>query len=187
MSQQIRQIIIFSAIALFIYGVWQYFFNKEELIQDKPFTKGYSIENLELKITDDLGKLTGKFISPSLVRYTDSTIMHINKPLFWTYKDGVKHWEVKSNIAEFNPAKNEINFLEELVAKTINDDSITEFTANSLLIDLKNNLASTKDGIYLKQQNFAMTGQIAQFNLKNETLEVNNNVKAVYKSTKKTK
>lgn len=185
MTRQIQQIIIFSILALASYGVWKYFFDREKIIQDKPFTKGYSIENVELKITDELGKLTAKFTSPNLTRYTDTPILHITAPLFWTYKEGKEHWLLESKSANYDTEKNEVDFLNKLSAQTVNDETQLKFVANSLLLDLNNKNASTKDGVSFIQQNMTMTGQVAKFDLEKETLEVSENVKAIYKPRNK--
>lgn len=182
MTKQTQQIILFALFALVSYGIWKYFFDREKLIQDKPFTKGYSVENVELKITDESGQLTARFISPNLTRYTDSPVLHINEPLFWTYHDGTEHWLLESQKAEYNTDKEEVDFSDKLMAHTVNVEHPTYFETNSLLLDLKNKNAYTDDGVVFKQNQMIMTGQIAQFDLTHETLEVNKNVKAVYKS-----
>ena len=170
--------------ALSSYAIWNYYFGDEEIEEIKPFTKGYSVENIELKITDETGALTALFKSPRLVRYTDSPIVHINKPLFWTYEKGQQNWSIVSDKAEFNSDTQHVGLYDNLIAKTVNSDSQIEFNAQNLLVDLKSKIANTKDGVFIKQNVITMTGQIAQFDLKNETIEVNNNVKAIYKTEK---
>jgi len=182
MTKQSQQIILFAMLALASYGVWKYFFDREKFIQDKPFTKGYSVENVELKITDDYGQLTAKFTSPNLTRYTDSPVLFIKQPLLWTFREGKEHWLLESPMAEYNTDKEEVIFSKKLMANTINENKPTSFEANSLLLKLKNKMATTNDGVVFKQNNMIMTGQIAQFDLTQETLEVNENVRAVYKS-----
>lgn len=182
MTKQTQQIVIFALFALVSYGVWKYFFDREKFIQDKPFTKGYSVENVELKITDESGQLTARFISPNLTRYTDSPVLHINDPLFWTYHEGKEHWLIKSTKAEYNTEKEEMAFSEKLLAQTVDVEQPTSFEANSLLLNLNNKIATTNDGVKFKQNNMIMTGQIAKFDLIQETLEVNTNVKAIFKS-----
>lgn len=185
MSRQRQQIIIFSLLALISYALWNYYFNKEIEVKDKPFTKGYSVKNLELKIIDDKGLLTAKFISPNLIRYTDSPVVFMDAPQLWTYKDGVQQWLMTSDKAEYDTSLNEVGLYNNLVAHTVNDESKTVIKANNLLLDLNSKQARTDDGIVFQQtENYKMTGQIAQFDLNNEILEVNNDVKAVYKVPK---
>ncbi len=182
MTKQTQQIILFTIFALVSYFIWKYFFDREKIVQDKPFTKGYSVENVELKITDESGQLTARFISPNLTRYTDSPILHINEPLFWTYREGKEHWVLESKKAKYDTDKEEIDFSVKLIAHTVNIEQPVSFEANSLLLNLKNKKATTQDGVVFKQNNMIMTGQIAKFDLTQETLEVNNNVKAIFKS-----
>jgi len=184
MSKQSSQIAVFFVLALLSYALYNYYFNTEEILTDKPFTKGYSIEDIELKITDNKGKLTAKFKAPSIIRYTDSPIMFIDQPVFWTYANGKEHWSIASKNAEYNDVKDEVVLKDNLLAKTVDKSSAVSFKANNLLINLKTHLAYTKDGISFQQDQFSMVGQIAHFDLNNETLEVNNNVKAIYKSNK---
>ncbi len=185
MSRQHQQIVIFFLLALMSYAVWNYYFNNEIQIKDKPFTKGYSVKNLELKIIDDSGFLTAKFISPNLIRYTDSPVVFMDDPQLWTYKEGVQQWLMISDKAEYNTSLNEVGLYNNLVAHTVNVESETTIKANNLLLDLNSKHAQTDDGIVFQQtENYRMTGQIAQFDLNNEILEVNNDVKAVYKAPK---
>ena len=182
MTRQIQQIIVFALLALGSYGVWKYYFDKEIVTADKPFTKGYSVKNIEMKITDEFGKLTAKFKSPSLIRYTDSPVVFMNSPILWTFKEGKEHWLIKSNKAEYNTDLNEVGMYDNLVAQTVNDAKKSIFKADNMLLNLVTKQAHSDDGVTFKQQQFTMTGQNAQFDLKNEILEVNKNVKAIYKS-----
>lgn len=184
MSKQVHHILVYFILALSSYALWKYYFDHDKVEVDKPFTKGYSVENIELKITDETGALTAVFKAPKLIRYTDSPIVHIDKPLFWTYEEGKQHWSIKSDKAEFNSDTQQVGLYENLIAQTVDDDSQISFNAENLLVDLKSKIAQTNDGISFKQQQLSMTGQIAQFDLKNDTLEVNNNVKARYKTKK---
>jgi LPS export ABC transporter protein LptC len=186
MTRQIQQIILFALLAISSYGVWKYYFDKETVTADKPFTKGYSVKNIEMKITDEFGKLTAKFKSPSLIRYTDSPIVFMYSPILWTFKDGKEHWVIKSNKAEYNADLNEVGMYDNLVAQTVNDSTETIFNADNMLLNLVTNQAHSTNGVTFKQQQFIMTGQDAQFDLKNEILEVNKNVKAIYKSHQNT-
>jgi LPS export ABC transporter protein LptC len=186
-GKQTQQIFIFSIISLLSYGVWKYYFDREKTVTDKPFTKGYSVENIELKITNEKGKLTAKFKSPSLIRYTDSPILYIKSPLFWLYKEGKEQWKMQSDKAEYNAESNQVGLYENLLAESANIDKQTSFVAKNLMLNLNNKKAYTADGVRItQQQQFVMTGQNAHFDLDNELLEVNNNVKAVYKSQFKT-
>lgn len=182
MGRQSQHVIVFSILALLSFAIWKYYFDHEIIPVDKPFTKGYSVDNLELKITDETGALTAKFKSPKLIRYTDNPIVHIDKPLFWTYEEGKQHWSIVSKKAEYNSDTLQVNLLEDLKGQTVNDESQMMFKAENLMVDLKSKIAKTSDGIELNQKQLLMTGQIAEFDLKNETLEVNNNVKAIYKT-----
>jgi len=164
-----------------VYTIWQVYFVSEDIQTDKPFTKGYSVENIELKITDDSGKLVGKFHSPELVRYTDSDIIHIKMPEFWTYNDGKINWKINSNSAEFDSRKNEVDFKEKLNAESITLTPKQQFTSNSLRVLLDKHLAVTNNGIIFKQDTATMSGINAILDLKKQIIEVNNNVKAIYK------
>lgn len=181
MTKQMQNMLFFFVLALISFAVYKYYFDPIIINKDKPFTKGYSIENVELKITDERGQLSAKFQSPNLIRYTDSPLLFIHTPLFWTYKNNQEHWLIQSEKAEFNTDTDEVSLIKDVIAKTINDSSETRFTTPSLLVKLKDSTAFTDAGVSLQQKQFNMSGQIAQFDLKNETLEVNNHVKAIYK------
>lgn len=181
MSGQKKHILLFCIVSLVVYSSWHIFFVTEKTEVNKPFTKGYSVENIELRITDESGKLAGKFNSPGLVRYTDSDIIHIKKPEFWTYNNGKINWKIDSNSAEFNSNKNEVDFKEKLVAVSLSESPKQQFTSNSLKVLLDKHVAVTNSGIIFKQDSAVMSGINATLDLKKQIIEVNNDVKAVYK------
>ena len=184
MTRQIRHIIAFSVIALASYSIIQYFFDEKEINKDEPFTKGYAIENLEMKITDDSGKFTAMFKSPGLVRYTDNPLIYVEKPLFWLFDKGKKNWQVNAQKAEYDVSGEKIKFIDKVKARSLNTQPVSLLAAKNLSLDLKKKKANTSSGILFKQGQLTMQGQIAQFDLKNEILEVNNNVNAIYKAKK---
>lgn len=184
MSKQSVQIIIFFILALFSYAVWKIFIFKEIEVKDKPFTKGYSIDNLELRITDEKGHISARFISPSLLRYTDSDIVLIKSPKLWTYEQGEQNWNFSSKQAEYNHKQNRVNLIEQVKATNLNSDSKINFTSNDLNLDLVNKLATTDNGIKVEKEQMSMSGEQADFDFKNDKIEVKNNVKVIYKSPK---
>ncbi|MFK8013712.1 MAG: LPS export ABC transporter periplasmic protein LptC [Marinicellaceae bacterium] len=183
MSKQSQQIMMFFLLALISYSIWKIYFDHEKVATDKPFTKGYSVENVVLKITDETGVLSGEFKSPKLIRYTDSPIVYIEKPEMWTFDNGQQHWSIQSETAEYNSELLHVDLSENLIAKTVNGSGI-RFNAENLFVDLNTKTAHTDAGIILKKELLSMTGQSAKFDLKNETIEVNNHVKAQYKTQK---
>ncbi len=181
MTQHIRQVVLFSFLAFASYGIYKYYFDPLEIEQNKPFTKGYSVENIELKITNDVGKLSAKFQSPSIIRYTNDPTILIANPLFWTYKNGIEHWLLSAQKGTFNSDSRVVFMDQNVEAKTINELSKMAFKANDLIIDLSSNMAKTENGISLNKTQFSMSGSVAQFDLENEILSVKDNIKAVYK------
>ena len=143
MSKQAQHILLFAILALISYAIWKYYFDHEIVEADKPFTKGYSVDNIELKITDETGALTAMFKSPKLIRYTDNPIVHIDKPLFWTYENGKQHWSIVSENAEYNSDTLQVGLYENLKAQTVNDESQMLFEAENLMVDLKSKIAKT--------------------------------------------
>ena len=184
MTRHTLQIIIFFVLALVSFGVWKYYFDIPEVEVSNPFTKGYSIKNVELKIIDETGNITAKFKSPDLIKYTDSPVVLINTPLFWTYNNGKEQWLMKSDKAEYNAESAEVKLIDNFVARLVKDTSHTTIKANNLLVNINTKKAYTSDGMVFKQRQITMTGQDAHFDLKNEILEVNKNVKAVYAANK---
>jgi LPS export ABC transporter protein LptC len=160
------------------------FFYQELIVEDKPFTKGYSVDNLELRITDEEGHLSAKFNSPSLIRYTDSETVLIQKPALITYELGKQDWLFNSISAEYNHKLNEVKLVEQVRASTQAKDAKINFSSNDLIINLKSKLAQTENGISVDKELFSMTGDSARFDLKNDKIEVKNNVKVIYKSPK---
>jgi len=184
MTAQNKQIALFAVIALVVYAVWSYYFNREEIKKDKPFTKGYSIEQIEMRMTNADGEISTKFKSPSLIRYTDSPVLFIDSPIVWTYENNKEHWLIKANKAELNTQTNKVELLDDVNAYSLDEKESMVFTTKNLMLDLSSKKAQTSAGISMQQAQLSMKGQIAHIDLKNKIIEVNNNVKAVYKSNK---
>ncbi len=184
MTAQNKQIALFAVIALVIYAVWSYYFNREEIKKDKPFTKGYSVEQIEMRMTNEDGELSTKFKSPSLIRYTDSPVLYIDAPVVWTYENNREHWLIKANKAELNTQTNQVELLDNVNARSLDEKEPIVFVTKNLMLDLTSKKAQTSDGISMQQAQSSMQGQVAHIDLKNKIIEVNNNVKAIYKSIK---
>jgi len=184
MTAQNKQIILFAVIALLTYAVWSKYFNREEVKKDKPFTKGYSVENIEMRMTNQLGELSAKFKSPSLIRYTDSPVLYIDTPVLWTYDNNVQQWQLNANKAELNTESNKVKLMDEVNAHTLNELEPMVIITESLILDLDSKKAHTTTGISMQQAQLSMRGQAADIDLKNKIIEVKNNVKAIYKSIK---
>ncbi len=184
MTAQNKQIALFAVIALVIYVVWSYYFNREEIKKDKPFTKGYSVEKIEMRMTNELGQLSTRFKSPSLIRYTDSPILYIDSPTVWTYEDNHENWLIKANKAELNTETNKVELIEDVNAHSLDANESMVFSSNNLVLDLSQHKAQTSHGVFMRQAQFSLTGQVAHIDLKKKIIEVNNNVKAIYKFIK---
>ncbi len=184
MSTQNKQIALFAVLALVIYAVWNYYFNREEIKKDKPFTKGYSVEKIEMRMTNQEGELSTKFKSPSLIRYTDSPVLFIDSPTVWTYENNTEKWLIKANKAELNTQTDKVELIDNVNAHSLNEKEPMDFSTNFLTLDLTNKKAQTTAGISMQQAQFSLQGQVAHIDLKNKIIEVNNNVKAIYKSIK---
>ena len=184
MTKQTKQILIFFIFAVLSYAVWKIYIYQEPIVEDKPFTKGYSVDSLELRITDEDGKISAKFISPSLISYTDNDLVFIETPELWTYEEGKQNWQFNSKHAEYNHKQDKIMLKEQVKAMSLSEDSKINFSSKDLRIDLKNKHAETENGIIVKKELFSMTGDKADFDFKNDKIEVKNNVKVIYKSSK---
>lgn len=183
MTHQSKQIIVFLILAIGSYGLWKYFFDREEVIKDQPFTKGYSVENFELDITDENGVFSASFHSPNLTRYTDNDVVLIDSPEFWTFENNKKNWLFKSKKAEYDYKKEQVNLINDVIVKNLDLEDAIQLDAKDLLVDLDTKIANTSNGILLRKELIKLEGQKAIFDLNTSKLTVNNNVQVVYKNS----
>ena len=144
MTKQTKQIYFFLLLAIISYSVWKIFFDQEIVVKDKPFTKGYSVDNLELRITDEEGNLSAKFNSPSLIRYTDSEQVLIKSPELLTFENGQQNWQFNSIKAIYNHKIDKVSLIDDVTAVNKNEKSKINFTSNDLFHIFANHLSLPK-------------------------------------------
>lgn len=182
MSQQLRHILFFLFAGFLTYSVWKYYFDREPEVQDKPFTKGYSVENLELQVTDENGDFVAKFVSPNLMRYTDSDTVHVEKPRMYAYSNQQESWQFDSLKADYDHKRNTVKMMQDVSVKQLNSAKQIQLKFQNLLVDLHEKKAETDSGVELEKETFNMVGERAWFDFINEKIEVKGNVKVVYKT-----
>lgn len=183
MRQQTKHILFFLVGALLSYAVWKFFFDREPVIQDKPFTKGYSVDQFELEITDEHGEFVAKFISPNLTRYTNSDTVLIDSPNFWTYENNSEGWFFESDSAEYDYKNEQVKLIDNVMAKSLDEIETIELNASDMMVNLSTKIAQTENGVLIQKDTLNLKGQKALFDLTNNQLTVNENVQVVYKSS----
>ena len=102
----------------------------------------------------------------------------------WTYEEGKQNWQFKSKLAEYNHKQDKVKLKEQVKAISLSEDSKINFSSKDLSIDLKSKHAETENGILVIKDFISMAGDKANFDFKNDKIEVKNNVKVIYKSSK---
>ena len=111
-------------------------------------------------------------------------LIFIEKPLLWTYVTGNEQWKIEANKGEYDAESNQIKLIDSLQAQLQNSETNRKFNAQDLMINLENKHAFTDNGITISENQFKLSGQIAKLDLSTNLIEVNKNVKAIYKSAK---
>jgi len=112
-SAAMRQLLLFSVLALASYVVYEKYFAATGGTQYKPFTKGYALTGVTITSTDDDGRITNTIEAPAVTHYADTEKTVIEEPRIHLYGDEDK-WLFTSAVGELSPDQNTLYFPEQV-------------------------------------------------------------------------
>ena len=98
---RLLQLMVFTVLAFVSYAVYDKYYGSDSETQFKPFTKGYSLEGVVIRTSDEAGEITSTIESPSMIHYADTEISVINEPRY-TIHEKTGDWIFTSNKGEIN-------------------------------------------------------------------------------------
>ena len=171
-AARLKQLLLFSLLAVLSYGVYERFFNLSKSDQYKAFTKGYALTGVVLKSTDDTGAVVTTVESPAITHYADSEVTVIEQPNI-TLHETQGNWVFTSESGQINPDKTEIFFPEQVVvnldSETVNPISIT---TSALKVNVVEKIGRTKAELRLDEVGSLLKGLGAVINFNQQEIEI---------------
>lgn len=171
-AARLKQLLLFSLLAVLSYGVYERFFNASTNEQYKPFTKGYALTGVVIKSTDETGAVITTVKSPAITHYADSEVTVIEQPNI-TLHEAQGNWVFTSASGQINPEKTEIFFPQQVV---VNLDSTTEnpvtITTSALQVDVVKKMGITNAELTLDEVGSLLKGLGAVINFNQQEIEI---------------
>ncbi|WP_395376089.1 LPS export ABC transporter periplasmic protein LptC [Marinicella sp. W31] len=182
-NHSLKTLIFFAILALISYAVWQRYFKAEENEEIEPFTKGYALEGVEMDITNELGMVTTRISSPSMVYYEDQSVLHMKEPQVLMYSAEDDDWQFTAPTGEYHEEKKMLVFEQEVNLTSLpKAEGVTpiHIVTSGLSVLPDNNTATTENDIAIDQAEMRMSGNGALINLNLQEFRIKRNVKAEF-------
>ena len=170
-NNYLKSVLIFAVLAAGSYGLYEYKFSDDSAWEFKPFTKGYSLFDSEIQITDEEGQIHTTISSLEIIFYADSEETKIKKPQI-TYQAGNSRWHLDSESALINATQSEINFPQKVFLNSLNPENKTEIITRALTLYPETKMAKTQAELSMVSDYMSMTGKGSVIDLTKQQIEV---------------
>ena len=169
---RLLQLMVFAVLALVSYAVFEKYYGVDSETRFKPFTKGYSLEGVVIKTSDEAGEITSTIESPSMIHYADTEISVINEPRY-TIHEKTGDWIFTSNKGEINKEQTELTF-PDVVNFYLATEPLMAVSVKSshLVVDINNKIGRTADKVIVKQPGAQLTGLGSVINFADQEIEI---------------
>jgi LPS export ABC transporter protein LptC len=176
------QLVIFLMLAILSYGIYDNFFGEETTIEFEPFTKGYSLEGVIIKNSDEHGDIVSTIESPSMIHYADTEVSIINNPKY-TMHEPEGDWVFTSSKGEINKDQTELYFPNKvnLFHESGTDENVSIVT-RELKVDVVAKLGKGKGKITVAKPGLLMTGLGSVINFTDQSVEILENMYAEFEN-----
>ena len=163
---------LFALLALFSYGVYDRYFGQSTEVEYEPFTKGYSLEGVVMKTSDEEGRIISTIESPAIVHYADTEISVITEPKYTLHQQN-GDWVFESKVGEISPDQTELYFSGKvnLLLDSKTQDKVTIETSD-LRVNVENKTGVGRGAINVDKPGLMMTGVGSKIDFTSQTIEV---------------
>ncbi len=171
-KSRLIQLFAFALLALISYAIYDKFYGIESGTQYEPFTKGYSLEGVIIKTSDESGFITSTLVSPSMIHYADTEKSVIESPQYTLHQeDG--NWVFNSSVGEINKGQTEVYFPEsvELFLDVPEPESISIHTSQ-LNVVINSKTGKTEQRIDIKRPGLLLTGLGSLIDFNDHSIEI---------------
>jgi len=171
-KSRLIQLIIFGLLTAASYGVYEAYYADESSTQYEPFTKGYSLEGVVIKTSDESGAIISTMKSPLMVHYADTEVSVITSPQYIMHQDD-GDWVFKSAKGEINKGQTEVFFPEavDLTLDAEGPDPVSIQTSQ-LRIEINKKMGVTDENISVIRPGLLLTGMGSVINFADHSIEI---------------
>lgn len=173
-ATRIRQLLLFSLLALCSYAVFENYFSVDSETQFEPFTKGYALSGVTIQSTDETGQYVTTIKSPSVIHYADTETTVIQQPEIKLH-EAEGDWLFTSDLGEINRQQTEMYFpnqvLIDLLGVAQGSDEINIVT-EQLTVDLTKKTGTTPALLTLTQVDTLIKGLGAVVNFQRQEIDI---------------
>ncbi len=185
MSRLYSLTLLFFSLAIVTYGIieWQQSNNQQSDIIDDNITPDFIAETLNSEIFNDAGKLSYIIDANRMEHYSKLAVTHFEYPKYTLYpKNSDAPWKISAN--EGTLYNNNRVKLENRVALIATDKEslIQEIHGRYLELDLKTNIISSEQTMYIKGKDFTMNGSGLIVDLNTKQMTLTEHVQTTYKN-----
>jgi LPS export ABC transporter protein LptC len=181
-ASRLRQLIGFAILAVTSYAVYERYHSDERGYQYEPFTKGYSIEGVLIKNSDDEGKITSTIEAPSVIHYADSGLTVINQPVYRMHQ-AEGDWVFSSESGEINEAQTQLYFPEQVLLELDQPQTgSVRVETSQLKVDLEKQTGTTAQPLKVTQPGAVLSGVGSVIKFEQQEIEILENVYAEFET-----
>ncbi len=169
-SATIKHLVVFAALALISYAVYEYTVAEPASINFEPFTKGYALYDGQIQMTDDQGQIYSIINSPKVIHYANSKITEVKKPELSFFYPDVK-WLMNAEIATVNADQSIIHFPKDVFIVNNQSPSLSVKTSD-LEVFPQQQKAMSKSPIYIEQSDILISGLGSVIDLNKQQIEI---------------
>lgn len=171
---RIKQLLLFSLLALVSYAVFDKYFNSDASQLYEPFTKGYALSGVTIQSTDETGQIITTIKSPAVTHYADTEKTIIQEPHIILH-DADGDWLFNSEVGEINAQQTEIYFPSLVVIDLDGENKQAEaiqIVTSELTVDVTQKSGKTAAKLSISEAGSNMRGLGAEVNFKLQEIDI---------------
>ncbi len=169
---RLKQLLLFAVLALLSYIVYERYYQSDSVRSFEPFTKGYSLEGVVIKSTDESGQVVTTVESPLVIHYADSETTVIEQPRVRLHQDG-GDWLFTSSAGELNADQSQIYFPAQVLLKLMGGPAqAVDIATSGLTVDVIDKTGTTAQAINVNKIGMLLQGLGAVVDFKQQEINI---------------
>lgn len=163
------QLVVFALLATLSYAIFNQFFSQDTSIEYEPFTKGYSLEGVVMRSSNEAGDIVSTVESPLVIHYADTEMSVIKEPRYIMHQsDG--DWVFESEQGEINKDQTALYFPGQVHVQF--DAGQLAMVSDDLLVNIDENTGRGQGKIKLEKPGLLLTGLGSVINFTEQSIEI---------------
>ena len=175
-----RQLLTFTLLALGSYAVYETWHSEDSGFAYEPFTKGYSIEGVVIRNSDEDGHIVSTITAPSVIHYADSGLTVINQPRYRMHQEA-GDWVFSSATGEINQSQTKLYFPQEVLLELdVAEEDKVSVNTRQLTVDLDQQTGSSPENLTVSQPGVLLRGVGSVIRFEQQEIEILEDVYAEF-------